>query len=144
MKNSTLMGMTALVLFSIGTLILINFTPNGKAVSPKSDFPVDVRGMAIFHDKIPFTLNFEQQQKALDAFTRAVEVKKEAYAEVKKSFPFEKIAIYRFRGEDIELFPIALEEENLVFAVPSLNPDVYYMELSGGELKAMLNNAFDR
>lgn len=145
MKNSTLIGMTALVIVAMLTLIFINFSPYiiETAIPTKSPFPLDVRGMAVYHRGLPYTLNFEQQQTALGAMTRSVEVKKSAYPEIKGPFLFEKIAIYRFQGGDIELLPIDAVEKNLVFAAPSLDPNVYYMELSGGELSTMLNNAFD-
>lgn len=146
MKSSTLIAMTAVVLIAITTLLIINVAPKSYVPTPaESSFPInDISGIAVFHNGVPYTLNFEQQKIALDALGRAVEVKKADYPKVQGPFNFDKIAIYRIKNTEIELTPIQFVDTNLVFSVPSISTAEYFLELSGGGLQEMINTTFDK
>ena len=146
MKNSTVIAMTALVLVAIGALLFMNLAPYASFKEAPSSSLVsnsEIRGIAVVHRGVPFTLNFDEQKVAVDSVMRAVTVKKADYPEVKGPFDFDKIIIYRFNAPEIELFPIQFPEQNLVFSMPPINKDKYYMELSGGEFKRMISQSFD-
>lgn len=146
MQTSTVIAMTAVVVLGIVTLLFLNFKPMAPVhVGTASHLPGnDVRGMAVFHNGIPYTLNFEQQKLANDVINRAVEVKKSDYPKAEAPFSFDKLVIYRFNAPDVEIFPISYSDRNLVFSVPSLSQEKYFLELSGGEFKNMINASFDQ
>lgn len=148
MKNPTLVIMTALVLLGVAVLMMLNYAPKMTVTSSDTTAaglpPLEVRGMAVVHQGKPFTLNFDQQKLANNAISRAVLVKKSDFAKSKVPLNFDKIVIYRFNAPDVEILPIQYQEKNLVFEVPSLNKDSYFMELSGGELQNMLDHSFDQ
>lgn len=145
MTNTTLIGMTSLVLVAIGTLLAINFFPKASLeVTEQGLPPLEVRGAAVVYKGVPFTLNFEQQQLATNAILRAEKVEKSKYPEIKRPLNFEKMILYRFNASDLEIFPIQYDETNLVFSAPDLNKDYYFIELSGGALKNMIDSSYDK
>ena len=146
MKNPTLVAMTALVLLGVATLMMLNYAPKLTTTDATAAGlpPLEVRGMAVVHEGKPFTLNFDQQKLANDAISKAVKVKKSDYSKSKEPLNFEKIVIYRFNAPDLEVIPVQYAEKNLVFEVPAVDKETYYLELSGGNLQNMINNAFDK
>lgn len=142
-----LVAMTALVLLGVGTLMMLNYAPKISMTSPDATAgglpPLEVRGMAIVHDGKPFTLNFDQQKLANDALAKAVKVKKSDYSK-NKDLNFDKIVVYRFSAPDVEVIPVQYSEKNLVFEVPSIDKETYFMELTGGGLQNMINQSFDK
>lgn len=138
------MGLTAVALLAVFTLLVIKFNPTTFTAPSKNIVSSsDIRGMAVMHKGIPYTLNFDQQKTATDVIARAVQVKKADYPKSDASFAFDKIIVYRFNAPDVELLPIQFQDDNLVFSVPVIDPNVYYLELSGGELKQMISSSFD-
>lgn len=134
--------MTAAVLFGMLILMWLNYAPISPSAYEKSTFPInDVRGSAIVHKGLSYTLNFDQQKILVDFVLKAVQVKKSDYTPTKLNF--DKFIIYRFKDREVEILPITYNENNLVFSVPSLNSETYYMELSGGQLKTMIPSSFD-
>lgn len=143
MNNNTIIGMTALVVIGILVLMVLHILPISSDNNQKMLRNGETRGMAVVHDGLPFTLNFEQQQTAIDALNSSVYVKKEGYP-AKDTLNIQKIVVYRFNAPDLELTPIQFVEDNLVYDAPALNSEYYFLELSGGDLKKMLTNAFDQ
>lgn len=147
MKNTSLIAMTALVLIAVAALMMLNYAPKMTLSSPNATAaglpPLEVKGMAVVHQGKPFTLNFDQQKLANDAIAKAVKVKKTDYKK-NSDLNFDKIVIYRFNAGDVDIIPIQFAEKNLVFEVPSLNTDAYFMELSGGKLQDMIKQSFDQ
>lgn len=146
MKNPALVFMTALVLLGVATLMMLNYAPKMSTIQDATAEglpPLEARGMAVVHQGKPFTLNFDQQKLANDALTKAVKVKKSDYSK-DKALNFDKIVIYRFKGPDLEIIPVQYSENNLVFEIPSVSNDHYFMELTGGSLQNMINHSFDQ
>jgi hypothetical protein len=144
MKTNPLSIGIFLVIIGILALLMINLAPQHPTTSSPLFATVgNVRGMAIIHKGMPYTLNFKQQEFSIDNLNRAVKVKKSDFVSSKDSFLFEKLVIYRFEGEEIEVVPVALNEKNIVFSSPTLSSDSYFLELSGGELYTLLSKAFD-
>lgn len=125
-------------------LLFINIAPKGNQTkTPQLSSVGDLRGSAIYHKNIPFTLNFEQQEVLVENLNRAAKVKKSDFPNQTAEFPFERIILYRFEGGDLEIIPIALKERNIAFNIPKISEDSYFLELSGGQLSNVLNGAFD-
>ncbi len=144
MKTNPLTIGIFLVIIGILALLMINLAPQHPSTSTPLFASVgNVRGMAVIHKGLPYTLNFKQQEFSIDNLNRAVKVKKSDFVSSKNSFLFDKIVIYRFDGGDIEVIPEALNEKNIVFSSPSLSQDSYFLELSGGELYTLLSKTFD-
>lgn len=145
MKNSTILTMIGAATVGIILLFVINVS---QTLSPSAGTielldPYDVRGSAVIHKGLPYTLSFDEQSLVVSTAGHPVKVAKKDYPPPYGPFDFEKLIIYRFGKPDLELIPLKYEEENLVFSIPSLNLDGYYMELSGGELRSMIGKAFD-
>lgn len=140
MTNNTMIFLTSLALVAMGALLVLNLAPNiASRVTVQAIPPLMVRTISVVQKGTPYTLNSEQQKIATTAIQRAEEVKKSDYPS-KGSFNFEKIIIQRFNSGDLEIFPIQYKDKNLVFSVPTLNQEVYYIELSGGALQKVLNS----
>lgn len=133
--------LTSLALVAMGALLVLNLAPNlASQVTVQAIPPLMVRSISVVQKGVPYTLNAEQQRIATNAIQRAEEVKKSDYPTVKGPFNFEKIIIQRFNSTDLEITPVQFKENELVFSAPTLNPDVYYIELSGGALQKVLNS----
>lgn len=144
MKNTTIITMVVLVLIASLTLLMINFLPSHfpeKVDLSKKSLPIlDPRGMAVVHNNIPYTLDYEQQNAVVAALSRAVEVTRQDFH--RGTMDFEKIIVYRFNEPDLELFPVEYSDQNLIFSVPAIAPNSYFMELTLGELKNLINSSF--
>ena len=144
MKNSTVFGLTAIALLAVFTLLVLKLVPSTSEFGTSSVVPEsDIRGMAVVHKGLPNTLNFDQQKIATHVLSRSVQVKKSDYPQSAESFPFEKIILYRFNAPDLEILPIQFQENNLVFSIPLIDPQNYYLEQSDGQFKEMISSSFD-
>lgn len=133
--------LTSLALVAMGALLVLNLAPNiASSVTIQAVPPLMVRSISVVEKGTSYTMNAEQQKIAASAIQRAEEVKKSDYPTVKGPFNFEKMIVQRFNSGDLEIFPIQYKENELVFSAPSLNKDVYYIELSGGALQKVLNS----
>lgn len=103
--------------------------------------PYDVRGMAVVHEGKTYTLNFDQQNRCVAIFNRAIPVGRIGDPQLQKP-GFDKLVIYRFQAPDLELIPESLKEGALVFKVVEWNPSGYIAELSGGDLLHLLTSAY--
>lgn len=144
MKKSTIFMMTAAVILAALLLLAINLIPLFSTPAKQTYIPLNnVRGSAVIYDKKPFTLNFDQQNELVDIMNRAVLVKKSDYTNARKDLGFDKIVIYPFSGNLIEIQPIDYVEHNLVFSAPAWNNEYYMMELSAGTLQRLIQSAHD-
>lgn len=146
MKNSTLVSLTIVVVIGIFILLFLNFFPKihfSGAPPPSSSIPIEgVRGSSVVHDGVPFTLSYEEQQLAVQTIARAVKVKK-TDSPPPPPFTFDKMIFYLFNGPDLEIIPVQFINQSLIFSIPQLDPKMYFMELSGGQLLQMINHSFD-
>lgn len=141
MSRTTLIFFSCLVAICAVVLLVMNFAPSLTSLPTSTPpiFPLEqVKGMAVVHNDLPYTLNFDQQKIASGALLRAAIVKKTDYP-TKSALNFQKIIFYRFDGPDVEVTPIQMKESNLVFSIGN----EYYMELSAGELRDTINQSFD-
>lgn len=145
MNNRTLVFFTILVLAGMITLLSLNMT---SILSGQPDNQTylkynEVRGMAVSHNQLLYTLNFAQQNAVIDILNRAVRVV--GVKPGKRQRPtIDKIVVYQFDNKpDLVINPIASIDQNLVFSVPQWVPDGYLMELSDGNFQRLLSQTYD-
>lgn len=152
--------MTAAVLAGFTIIMIMNFAALLGIVPSRYISPNDVRGMAIEHNSLLYTLNFEQQNTLVDIFNRAIPVGKEIVQSRQTNYPampeVKKIIIYRFNAPDIVITPVAFvsksnsplktdstEHLNLVFSVPEWNPNGLLEEATSDEMQKVLLTTYD-
>lgn len=104
----------------------------------------DVRGMAVVHQGIPYTLNFEQQNEVVEILNRSIPVDSNYLTNTNTQPEFEKIVIYRFHKPDLELKSIAYVDGNYLFSAPEWQKTGYLREVTKGKLKALLSQTYDK
>ncbi|MBA3958542.1 MAG: hypothetical protein H0X51_09170 [Parachlamydiaceae bacterium] len=145
MNNRTLFWMTAFVLVGISALLAINTMKFIDTKGTTNRVPREtVKGMAVFHDGKPYTLNFAQQNSLIDFLNAAKPISLENVPDIKNATGIEKIVIYHFTGADTEIFPLSYTEQgNLRFSVPLWHPNTLE-DSSNGALKSLLTSTVDQ
>lgn len=145
MNNRTLVYLTSLVILGMLVLLGLNMTSllTGQTEGRSYLRFNHVRGMAIDHNQLLYTLDFSQQNKVIEILNRSVRVV--GVKPGKRLKPdFEKIIVYQFDDKpDLVISPIAYVDQNLVFSVPEWESDGYLMELSEGTLQNLLSKTYD-
>lgn len=140
MKTSTLIVMTILVVLGVATLMMINYSPSFN-IESNGIPPVEIKTMTIVHHGEPVILSLEQLKVAKNAFANALKVKKSDYE--KEPLNFDKIIIAKYSGPDLEIIPVRYVGKDLIFEVPSVSTDTYFLEHTDGNLQKMINHSFD-
>ncbi|MCB1119803.1 MAG: hypothetical protein KDK65_07585, partial [Chlamydiia bacterium] len=134
----------ALVLVGMLSLILSHLLPTTSETMRELFLqPGKVRGMAIESNGKLFSLNFAQQEVAIQALNRSVPVQ-DGEEQKLFTFPYSELIIYQFNQPDIRIKPVAYIEPNLprpplherhdrniVYSCPQWNPQGFLIELSG-------------
>ncbi len=145
MDNRTLFSLTALVLIGMVILLALNMTSilTGEPENQTYLKYKQVRGIAINHNGLLYTLNFQQQNEVVEILNQAVRVM--GIKPGKRQRPkISQIVIYQFNQQpDLLLTPIAYVDDNLVFSIPEWNPNGYLMEVSEGRLRQLLSQTYD-
>src|SRR5271157_3993529 len=120
MNNRTLVYSTSLVILGMLILLGLNMTAimSGKPENEKFLRYNHVRGMAVNHNQVLYTLNFTQQNKVIDILNRSVRVV--GVKPGKREKPaIDQIIVYQFNGKpDLIINPVAYVDKNLVFSAP--------------------------
>lgn len=159
MGNRLTILMTIAVLCSFAVILLMNVAALFGYIPSKYISQNDVRGIAIEHNHLLYTLNFDQQKALVDIFNRAVPVTKDSIEARKTTLPnapdIQKIVIYRFDAPDIEITPVAYVNKttsvqssnhthaSLVFSAPLWNAKGYLEEAASDEFHQLLSNTYD-
>ncbi len=160
MSNRITLGMTIAVLGGFAIILLMNIAALMGFIPAKYISPNDVRGMAVEHDHVLYTLNFAQQNTLIDIFNRTIPVSPEVVetrkTTMKQSSGVQKIIIYRFNAPDIEIRPVAYVKKsssamtqtdqghgNIVFSVPEWNRDGLLEEAASDETHNLLLTTYD-
>ena len=145
MNNRMLIFMVSMVLVAIGLMLGLNILTIFQEAAPSKYLsPNEVRGMATEHNKLLYTLNFEQQNRAVILLNRAIRVGYQAYTEHDGvTFDFDKLVVYRFNEPEITIIPISVIKGQMVFSCPEWNPDGLLRETGPGELKDHLDQTYD-
>lgn len=143
-SNKTIVYLTIVVLAAMAIMLGLNMTEIFS--QPKNERYIaynDVRGMAIVHNQIPYTLNFDQQNQVIEYLNLSLPVGKIASNYDKIPMNFSQLIIYRFKAPDITLTPIGYENDDLVFSVPEWKHDGYLKDVSLGNFKNLLAETYD-
>lgn len=152
--------MTLVVVIGFAIIILLNVVNLFGFSQAKYIAPSEVRGIAIEHGQLLYTLNFEQQNALVDIFNRAIPITKEELQprmkDLPKSFGVKKIVIYRFKAPDIEITPVGyvskvfskdgsqpVEQMNVVFSSPTWNPKGLMEEATQDQMQELLSKTYD-
>jgi hypothetical protein len=139
--NRIVLGLGVVGLLAV---ILLNIFPFFWTANPAKFIEQDhVRGMALIHDGLPYTLNFDQQKKSIDILNRAIPVGTYHPTAADPAIDFTSLEIYPFEGETIHIKPVAWVEKNLIFSAPIWSVGTM-QEVSEGELLGILDNAYDK
>lgn len=105
--------------------------------------PNEIKGSAIEHEGLLYTLNFKQQNSVIFIINAAEPLEKSDQPKA-PGFPafFTKLIFYRFQMPNIEIIPHGYEEENLIFST-SLWNNKLMREKSNGKLKKILDESYD-
>ncbi len=144
MSNRIFFYLIMMTLMGIGILFFFNLTPLlGRHEGPETYLKYnEIRGIAVQHHQLLYTLNFAQQNQLIDLLNHSVKIT-DFTGDIQKP-DIEKIIIYRFRGaEDLVINPISYVDENLVYFIPEWNPNGYLMDISGGQLQTLLSQTYD-
>jgi hypothetical protein len=143
-QNKNVMIMTFVVLAAMGILLAFNLQQViSKPQQAKYIGFNEVRGMAIEHKGLLYTLNFDQQNKTIENLNLAIPVGKTAIGPSEEPLNFSKLVIYRFNKPNLTLLPIQYEGNNLIFSVPEWNKNGYIKDISYGHLKSLLATTYD-
>jgi hypothetical protein len=103
----------------------------------------DVRGMAIVHRNLPYTLNFEQQNLMVEHLNQSLLINKNPPVANPSQLNFSELIIYRFNAADIHLIPIGYEDENLIYTVPEWSGHGFFQDISAGNMKSLIEETYD-
>lgn len=145
MSNRTLTYMIIGMVVGIAILLMINLLSVIQVTTPdKYISPNNVRGSAVEHNQLSYTLNFAQQNTLISLLNRSVPFG--ITPQPGRPAPdFEKIVIYQFNNApDIIIIPIAYVDDGLLFSVPAWNPNGYLIDVSHGELKTLLSQIYSQ
>lgn len=146
MSNQTTGLLVALLILAVGALFFLQYsgtsweTPREKYLMPN-----DVKGMAVEHEGKLFTLSFQQQQQAVNILNRSVKIGSKLPGNGKPmQFGYDRLIIYMFKGKDIEIQPVTLVNQQLIFRVDAWNPEGLMRETGPGELQPLLMESYQK
>lgn len=146
MSNQTVVWMTIAVLASMAILFALNLNEilSGKPPSQTYLQFNDVRGMAVKHDGVLYTLNFDQQKRMIEMINQSDKVERVGDGK-REAANFEEIVIYRFDGKDNWVIkPVAYINNDLFYSMPEWHPNGYLMDVSDGKLKTLILETYDK
>lgn len=145
MSNRTLFFLTALVILSMIALLAFNMKSILTGEPPNETYLKynNIRGMAISHNQMLYTLDFKQQNAIASILNFAVPVN-ELKTGKRQAPNFDKLIVYQFEGEpEIVLTPVAIVDQDYIFSVPKWVQEGYLMELSEGDLQTLISKTYD-
>ena len=152
--------MTVAVLGGFAVLILMNITALLGIIPSRYISPNDVRGISVEHNRMSYTLNFEQQKALISIFNQSIPIGKELITsngvKPEKTPEVQNPIIYRFNASDIEILPIAYvsearsvihssekKEPSYVYSVKEWNLGGLLEESNPGEMQKLLFTTYE-
>jgi hypothetical protein len=126
----------------MGMILMMNIAP--VFWSPTNERFVaynDVSGVAVVHEGVEYTLNFDQQNSFIRLVNRALPVTEEKTTRPTKNLPFSQIIVFLFKKSPVLITPLAFEKDNLLFSAPEWSPNLL-IDVSDGDLKTLLLNSY--
>jgi hypothetical protein len=149
MKNESKKLYLLLALFIAAVILLFSwrlfssfdppFTTTSNSLSLR---PGDYQGSAVEKDTLPFTLNFQQHQELLRAFSLSRPFRVGKPLEPVKEFS--KIYLYRFNDPlPLTIEPVGYQENNLVFMCNEWENGALFIETTEGKIRSSLQKAVE-
>ena len=145
MKNLRLTSLLVPLLLALFMGLVIRYaTDKHEAARPTEFLDLnDVQGSEVVYQAQPYTLGFEQQKGLIELINRCTVVK--ALRTHKAPFSgIEKIVIYRFSAEPVELVPVDIDEGVVFLRAPSLEPSGFLKDSSPKTLWNLLQQTYDK
>lgn len=144
MENRTFLYAALVGIALLSILLIRSFlsTLAGEGGTQKYVHQNDVRGVEVIHSGKTYTMNLDQQKEFIKLLNVAVAVSKLSGTEQSPFTGVEKIIIHRFDKQEITLTPVDTDDEQIFFRAPLLNPDGYIMDISAGEMKALIEGVY--
>lgn len=145
-SNKALVYMTLLVLLGMGILFYLNLSNIlGGQTEPQPYLKhYAIRGIAVKRSNLLYTLNFDQQNQLADILNLSVLIQTVTTEQKKQTPAISEIIVYQFNGQpDLSLVPIGYADKNLIYSMPSWNPNGYLMDVSEGKLQNLLSQTYD-
>lgn len=143
MKGSASLFLTLAMLGSIALIFLLRVFTSFSSSAPEPFLPATgVRGMAIFYQGLPYTLNWEQQGQCLQSLNRSLPIAKSPAPET-QPFNVEALTVYLFNQPDLVLHIVGQRNGNLLFSAPSWSRDQLLLDVSDGGLLRLLSSCHD-
>lgn len=145
MSNKTTVFLLGLVIAAMTVLFSLNIAGLYLKAEPEKFLSRNnIRGMAVEHLGKQYTLNFEQQNKVVSIINRSIKIGLEGSLLGEDiTFGYDYLIIYRFKGDDIKIKPIAFANLQLIFQAKELYPQGLLRETGPGELHQLLSKAYD-
>lgn len=140
MKNRSSLWMVILATTGVLIVFLLNlqdaFSGKGEKELLSSD---DISGIAVVHERIPYTLGYSQQVHVIKMLNKAIPTMPPQNLE---KFPFDRIIIYPFSGESIEITPLERRYDDLIFSSPKWNNSKPLRDTSAGKLLGLIESVY--
>ncbi len=134
---------TAIIVVMVGLLLLRAFvTVAPQQIDSGYLDPYKIRGTELVFKGKPYTLNFEQQQEAVELINRCIPIGKLRGSPIPPP-GMDKIVVYLFDKKPVELTPINVSQDEFTFKAPALNSEGYLLDVSAGRLWRLLETAHD-
>lgn len=136
-----MMLIITLVTFALNIIILVP-PSKGQTYIPQDQ----VVSVALYHNHEPFILNFSQQKelvKLIDLGQQKNKIEKQDLKPLHFESLVEKISIQRFKRLAIQMVPIGVMDEKLVFEVQDGKEKFFLIEKEQGSFEHLLKGSFD-
>jgi hypothetical protein len=142
--NRVMGFLTFAMLVGMAIILMLNFS--ALLTPPKNERYLSyngVRGMAVEHNRLLWTLNFEQQNQVIDFLNRCLPIGKNTSHLEKRPLSIDRLVIYRFNAPDLFVTPVGYDGDNLIFQAQEWNPSGYLLDVSGGLFNTLLTQTYD-
>lgn len=132
-------------ILAIGVVMLMNLAPFFEHNLDEVHFThADVRGMAIEHNNLLYTLSFDQQEAVISMINRSLPINRGKEERAGEEVPFKSIVVYRFDQPDVTLKPVIyLEDGSLIYTLDGYSGTGYLRDISAGKMKDMFLTMYD-
>lgn len=140
MKNRSSLWMVVLAITSVLIVFLLNlqgaFSGKGGKELLSTD---DISGIAVVREAIPYTLSYSQQAHVIKMLNKAIPTIPPQGLE---KFPFDKVVIYPFSGDPIEITPLERRYDDLIFSSPKWHNGKALRDTSAGALIGLIESTY--
>ncbi len=143
MKQTISTPLLLLLLVVMAIMVMRSFINEGaaQAVTDRYFGPNDIRGSAIVYQGKSYTFNFLQQTRFVDFLNKTLVVN--SLEPHPARAPFDKIIVYLFGGQEIELTPVDISGDNdIYFSAPALQKNGYLQDVTQGRLMQLLEGSY--